>query len=167
MRLFFFFALQAFLQGIAKICEGEGRKVQVRSLRYGVEGSAQVSLLPIHPPNPMLSGPIGQAGLARIQLLLGSSHQLDACSPSSDDPLPADCGWEMFQDRSHIWAGHSCLQPNSSSAWPAVLVVTVPFQGCGPYSPAGELITLSMKLWAPNFSSSEAKCSSWAYCLGM
>lgn len=87
MRLFFFFVLQAFLQGIAKICEGEGRKGQVRSLRYGVEGSAQVSLLPIHPPNPTLSGPIGQAGLARIQLLLGSSHQLDACSPSSDDPL--------------------------------------------------------------------------------
>ena len=70
MRLFFS-ALQAFLQGITKICEGEGRKLQVRSLRYGVEESAQVPLLPIHPPNPTLSGPIGQGWTCQDPAALG------------------------------------------------------------------------------------------------
>ena len=40
-------------------------------------------------------------------------------------------------DRGSIWAGHSCLQPDSSSAWPTVLV-TVSFQGSGPHPPGGE-----------------------------
>lgn len=70
MRLFFS-ALQAFLQGITKICEGEGRKLQVRSLRYGVEESAQVPLIPIHPPNPTLSGPVGQGWTCRDPAVLG------------------------------------------------------------------------------------------------
>ena len=71
MRLFFFSALQAFLQGITKICEGEGRKLQVRSLRYGVEESAEVPLLPIHPPNPTLSGPTGQGWTCQDPAALG------------------------------------------------------------------------------------------------
>lgn len=119
--------------------------------------SAQAALLLTHPPNPKLSGPTGQRWTRQDPAALRVQAAARWPQPQWQGPPSSrlDKVGGGSQDGSHIWAGHSCLQPGSSSAWPAVLAVTAPFWGSGPHPPSGELFTLPVKLWGPNSSSPE------------
>lgn len=82
--------------------------------------------------------------LPKANLTWGPPSSMDAQNPPVRTPFPADGGGG--QDRGHMWAGHCCLQPNSSAQpWPVVSAVTVPFQGLWPSPSRRETVHLANK----------------------